>query len=429
MQNFPKPLQSILFLFALAYATLSLGFDKNLKQTLILFYIICFFSILIFRRDLFKNTLSIFILAAASITVISWLFMKIDHPEIAKSSPNTKPLLDKFIFIPLAIALAGHRKKTAIFLLTATLSALALPWTKGQGWEEFQTILLGKRTGFGGHIITMGVNYGVILIGALIFIPKNLIKIKENIVKTFILAIIALASMVGIIGSQSRSVYLGIIVISIVYIIHKLTKGIKYNIKKTAFQVAIILITISASIFITTKLSPNKNIVNRFNNEISIIDEMRSHDISKISKNSAGLRIHFWNEAVHWITERPITGWGDDASEALHKKAGNYFKKGQEFRSIHNDFLEILLNYGLLALLLFLLLINWIFKETKISIKNNSLPIKYAIFLKYFIIFFIVNGLFMSILFFHETRFSWNIVLASITGYILKNNYGMQPKA
>lgn len=422
-----KNISNGLFLLVLIYTFTYLAFDKVGKTALL----ISTLAILIYNAKYnkkFFSTLPFYLMISALVvSITTWIAITISSQIVVTPSNSVRAehILDKFAFIPLALILAESHKRVLVFIFVAIISALLNPWLAGNGLEEITLSLNGLRTGFGGHIITMGTIYAVILIAAFIFmnrLPKNSFKISA--IALFLWGFIVIAAGIGVYASQTRAIYFSLIFLYFLYFSSLIyfsatswnkTKPILFNF----FTLSAVLFSCVGLLFYNGYF---EWILSKSDNEQSVFWLLLEGKLEEIPKNSSGLRIHFWIEAFRWIVERPIFGWGVGANRQMHEQAGFFFEN-RPFISLHNDFIEILFTYGLLGLLLFITLITWLYRAVYQGWKAGHFPTDSLIFFIFFLISFILNGLFMSILFFRETVFLWNVVLASFTGIVFKYQF------
>jgi len=413
----------ILFLLSLIYVFFSLGLERSFREFSYLLFILIIAYTIKYQRQLFKTPPFYFLIAATLIAVITWLLTFWQVPNIGSSSPRLGDILDKFSFLPLAVLLMGNTKRTFVFWIVAAIGALLTPWFSGNGLTEIKAAYNGLRTGFGGHIITMGIVYSTIAIACLVFYKRFFYHTKKP--WGYILWFLLLAcTCFGIYASQTRSIYLGIFTL---YALSSITiLYLALNSWRTYRSTTLFFILTSA-IFITIAYVLQSQgffdpLIAKIEHEESVFWLLLSGNLDAIPKNSSGLRIHFWIEAYHWILERPWTGWGAEANKDMHLLAGNYFGN-RPFITVHNDLLDILLAYGLLGAIFYTSLITWLTKETYLIWKKGLIGTDLFVFFLLFLLFFLLNGIFMSLLFFRETVFLWNVVLAGFLGFILKHKY------
>lgn len=416
-----------LFLLSLLYAFLNLHFVRVIREPFHLFFICIIVYTFIYHRNLFKTPPFFFVVVALVIATITWILSTIQTPDIGSNSPRLGNMTEKIAFIPLAVLLATSTKRIFIFWTVAASAALLSPWIAGDGWAEIQAAYHGLRTGFGGHIITMGIIYATIAMALLIFArrvcaqPSHFEKLKQSL----LLLVLLIGASFGIVASQTRSIYLGLLFIYLLTSFFILLLSLKswHQYKKITiifFTVSILCMTV---IFFLHQIGLFDSVIYRATTEKSVLTLLLSGSFDQIPESSAGLRLHFWIEAYQWIAERPWTGWGIGANRALHIQAGNFFEPGTHFISVHNDLIETLLAYGVLGAAFFAVLIIWTLKSLYQAWKNKSLETDLFIFFVLFMVFFIINGFFMSLLNFNESLHLWNIVMAGAFGVILKDKY------
>jgi len=154
-----------------------------------------------------------------------------------------------------------------------------------------------------------------------------------------------------------------------------------YKLKLKIF-VGLVLSTITILIIFYNQI-PNFNTrVHQAINDVHELKENKNYD------TSIGARIALWIAAKHIFVEDPVLGVG--VSEHIHKK-DEFAKlpKNKEFlfltrlKHFHNSFLEILLQYGIIGLSLFLYILYLI---SKIPIKNSIIRIAKVSILVIFIL-------------------------------------------
>lgn len=417
-----RNLSSFLFALAILYAFFGLAFESGGRVVLILLCLILFITCATYNRKAFKQPVLLFIPIAIFIGMTTWLLTNLQVPDIAAQSPRLGGILDKLSFIPLAFVLANAKNRIYLFWGAAICAALAMPWLKGSGLSEIMQALNGRRSGLGGHIITMGIIYTIIAFSCLVFFNRFCLNNNQLWRWPIWLALLA-ASFFGIIASQTRAIYLGIALIYTLFFILIITWSIR-DWKRNKAN-ATYFITISLVLLVITLTLQHYNyfdaLIKKVNSEQSVLWLLITGNIQDIPRNSSGLRIYFWVDAYNWILERPWTGWGESANKHLHAAAGNYF--GQRiFHSIHNDIFEITLSHGLLGLGFYCVLTTWLYRKVLNAWKDQRIKNDSFIFFNIFIIFFIFNGQFMSLFYFHETIYLWNIIMASYLAKII--NYG-----
>lgn len=212
-------------------------------------------------------------------------------------------------------------------------------------------------------------SYGVILCFAMPWIYYRLISDKYSFFnKTITVLIIALALLIVLING-SRGGILSLSCMMLLFLF-------KYHRKKEKF---IIIVPISiAVVFILVK----------YYEEIFMVISMRQSILSEFSKTQGpeGGRIDIWLTALRAFIPTMGLGVGvGGMSEAILE----YRTNSDIITATHNIFLEVLLQYGILWLFIFLLFIWRMIKRTnKIQDIQRRLPLQMALWIMpiYFII-------------------------------------------
>lgn len=191
-------------------------------------------------------------------------------------------------------------------------------------------------------------------------------------ITAILVGLIALLIYFGIVVliTQSRQVWLAIpLAFLITPIIYTITK--KPN-KKTVY-----LILVSTLAFVLLALSMASQfsyIDNRSNSEKGVISAILTDHISDLPYPSIGIRIHFWLEAIPWIQKNPLFGYGEEARGLVISQSTDlpsYIKA--EFSHLHNSYIELVVQYGMPALLLFIYVYIALIRSTLFQKNSNEM--------------------------------------------------------
>ena len=131
---------------------------------------------------------------------------------------------------------------------------------------------------------------------------------------------------------------------------------------------------------------------------------------------SAGIRLHTWQEAARWIAERPFVGWGGNGRSLIFDHSTHLPEQiKQRFGHLHNSYMDLLVNFGLLGLALLAALVYWLVSRSLRYHRAGLLPGGSLVFCLSFTAFFGVINLFESYLFYD----SGHLVLAIVGGGLL----------
>ncbi|WP_417595214.1 O-antigen ligase family protein [Oceanospirillum sp.] len=410
----------LLLLATVFYAFFALAFEAVAELVFGISVLFLIFLVLKDRHFSIKKPPFYFLAFAILIAMSSWAFMLIQQPEIADSSPRVESLANKFLFIPIALILAGSVPKTFLLWGALGLSALLMPWLAGNGLDDVKDALMGQRTGFGRHPITMGMIYAVALIGALVF-SRRIIGSRLLSWRFLLWGFLMLVLLFAVWASQTRAIYLALAVL----VVLGLSTLLFFAYQRGGSFVRIFwLFTLSVSLLVVLsvvlfRLGYFDSIARKILDESGVIQSLINGDLAAIPKNSFGLRIHFWVDAWNMGLDRFWVGWGEGGNHYLHEKAGNFFGD-RHFVTVHNDLLELFLAYGLPGVLLFVALIFWLTREVFRLFLARQMPLDFLIFYILFMVFYVVNGLFMSVLYFDESLLLWNVILSGYLGFVFK---------
>lgn len=415
-------LSAMFVCFVFLYAFLFLLDQSIFKAAVKVFPLAVFVSVILYAKCYLRSNVFAFTVWAIATPLLSWLFMKLDNPELAFRSPNVKPILDNFLFIPIGLVLLGDKSRTFVFWGAAVVSAFALPWIIGDGLVEWQRFLKGQRTGFGGHVITMGMVYANILIGLLIFSRRvfRVNKYRRLVISLWCTAI--LLATTCIIASQTRAIYLGLAVSLFIWFALSAFLGNESFfklLKRFVLGVCFLFVVLLGGY----KLGLLDTLLYKISRESNVTPALIEFKLDEIPRNSSGLRIHFWADAWAEAIKRPLFGWDRDTSKRLHEEAGEYYRSGVPFQSVHNDFLHLFLEYGLFGVCLFLGVLLWVLRGFLKLWRAKALEFDVLVFTVLSLSFFLVNGLFMSTWFFIESKFLWNVIMGGATGFLFRSIY------
>ncbi|MEP4546000.1 MAG: O-antigen ligase family protein [Saccharospirillum sp.] len=378
------------------------------------------------KTPLRRSFIAWVLLASILVPLITWVLMKLEHPDMARSAPNLDDLITKFLFIIPAFMLAGSQKNLFWVWGAAAVSALIMPWVAGDGWQEFVGAWAGRRATYGDSPIAIGIVYGTLLIAVFIFGKKVVFKPAFSYVRCCLW--LCLLVYIGFLTftTQSRAVYLGIaVVMTLAVLCLAVYCGFSGSGRFPKKRVIVpLLVVVVVGLVVLFNSATFDQTIAKTQNEIRNIMPALQGDVEDIPRSSAGLRLIFWVDATHWTLERPLFGWGYRAGRMMHDEAQNYFNapSGRRlFRTIHNTYLELTISYGLVGLALFTAFFVWFFRRMHMAWKDGVLPQDIYVFTVFALIFYAVCGVFYSSLFIGTPIFLFNMVLLGAATFIFKH--------
>ncbi|WP_304141523.1 O-antigen ligase [Mesoflavibacter zeaxanthinifaciens] len=202
---------------------------------------------------------------------------------------------------------------------------------------------------------------------------------KDNLVKHKIVKVLFIGLLsVTIFQISSRAGVLTLFLIALFFIYNKT------NSKVLFFKYGLaVLLGLSALVIFNPRLKHTaKNIFNS-------ITTFHNEDVS-----SSSLRLMTWDASIDVIAENPILGVGiGDAYYSLREvyRQKRYVMPYRDLLNAHNEYFQLYLEAGIIALLVYLIVLLFLYKQTKI--KNNVTNI-----ISVFLLIIVVNSLFESIL-------------------------------
>lgn len=421
----PSVLYVIMVLSALVVVAFEVSYHSDIRVVSVTCYFLGMFIIFRYGGAVRRSPAIWLFLGGLLIPIVSWYFMRLDFPDYRyASNPYPDNLLDKFIFLIPAFILAGSTRNVMAVWIVAIVSAFLLPWTSGAGIQEWVAALEGRRTGFGINPIRMGMIYGTVLIGTLVFYRRMVYRPQFSWPWFLGWFVLFALSAFATVATQTRSVFLALVVLLLVTVLaggfialreKKLMRmgGLSWGVLALLLVVGTVLIVRS---------DPFERQVNRTVDQMQAVQPLLQGDFEEIPSNSVGLRLQFWVDAVKWSAERPIVGWGYRASRLMHEEVGNMFGD-RHYRSIHNAYLDVQLSYGLLGTLLMTAFIVWLLRGLYRAWRRGVVPTDYYLFFMAFFVFFGVNSFFTSSWFISDSVYLWNIVLMGAASFIFKDYY------
>ncbi|PIR73680.1 MAG: hypothetical protein COU40_01290 [Candidatus Moranbacteria bacterium CG10_big_fil_rev_8_21_14_0_10_35_21] len=244
----------------------------------------------------------------------------------------------------------------------------------GQGiWSEFTPL---STEG----IRTLAFPHGFYIEMAIITLIIWLAFKKNKINSNFYLILIILWS-IGIIGTMMRHIWiaLGLTSIFCLWILPKLAKKNLLVLGKKIIFLSILIITLA---FFLLTLAPNSKIMHTLSKPIINIGE-RVGSLASTNDESFSWRGLVWKEGLKEYATNPIFGIG--FSKKIYVENGNY-RDLIEVRNIHNSPLIVLIQMGIVAIVVFFLIIYESVKKV-IKFKNWLSYALSGLLLNYLIIF------------------------------------------
>lgn len=238
---------------------------------------------------------------------------------------------------------------------------------------------------------------GVLLLNIvffLLFLMPLIMLLKSNKFKYLYILVIFSA----IIMSSKRSAIIAFVAAIAVYFIFQIKKQKKATGKLGQILLVVILIVIAVTVF--DNLSMNYN--------LDIIGRMES-----ISDDGGSGRTRIWGRMWDYMKDQTIFEW----------MMGHGYRTTGEFGGAHNDFLEILYDYGIVGFLLFLMfiikIIKYFFQMNAVNYKHTD---SFAVSLVILIVEAAVSQVIIMPYWFLLMSLYWGYVIADYEKYVKEVN-------
>ncbi|MGP9765125.1 O-antigen ligase family protein [Halomonas sp. AOP13-D3-9] len=420
----PLPLIVIGVLTTLFYVFSKPHFDDFSDLNKLLLSITGLVSIKIYANSIWKHHVLHMLWWALLLAVCHWFYLTLTLPHLAGDYPKLDHIARLFVFVIFAWWLAGSTRNTLLFWSIASAAVVLAPWIAGNGLADFQLGFLGERIGFGiRNVQHSAMFFGTVLMGLIIFLPRLLRAPFQHYGKLTLWSLAFLVIIAGVIISQTRATWLGVFaglltVCLFVFIEYRKRISNKYLLSIFLLSTCLVILIISNSSLV----------IERATAELDTIQALLRGDWSSVPlstdevRSSVGERLYSWRAAIDMIAQRPLLGWGEQGVDYLfdHIKYNQAHYQALNFGHLHNLYLEITLQYGLVGLAAYFYLVIWFIKNAWSAWKRGDMPGDILLFLYAFICFWSVVNLFESYLIFWTGVFLFNVVLAGTLTHIWK---------
>ncbi|WP_288131474.1 O-antigen ligase family protein [Microbulbifer sp.] len=359
--------------------------------------------------------------AAIGVALVSWIGSWLLHPDWAESSFKVHRLTAWFAMIPVAVILGGRSRNAHALWGVALAGLLLAPWVAGGGLAEWEQGLTGTRIDFGLHNAQhTAMLYGTAALGLLAFAPRILrrrpslsapanwsIRAAWTVALTF--------SLTAILLTQTRGVWLGLITgLLVLAVAGIVTLHSRFHSRRRIIVAGTAITTVFALVLGFSLFGTM--VEHRLQDERQTLTLLQQGELKSIPYSSTGTRIHTWVEALKWIQQRPLIGWGGNGRSLIFDHSQNLPQDIRaRFGHLHSSYLDLLVNFGLLGLILLAALVYWLLSRALRFYRAGLMRGSDVLFAFSFATFFAVINGFESYLFFDSGK----LVLAIVGGGLL----------
>lgn len=376
------------------------------------------------RRHIFKDKMLITLFLALILQVLSWINATIQIPQLAQPTPDLGNLANMFFFVFIAYWLKGQRKSVYLLWFLMLIGFILSFYIHSNNFiQDLMNGSHGQRIDFNVNnaqhpALWSGIAFLLLSYFSIkhIYLAFQSNKTRKHLLISIFLTIFNLFFIFIIFATQTRQIFLGLIIASIVGPISYVL--IQKNRPSWKLIWSLILISVIALFAISNIPSLERRTVN----EENTYEALLSGDINKVPYNSSGIRINIWYEALGWIKERPILGSDQDVRDDVISLSTHIPKHIRNtINHLHNSFVEITLSYGILGLAIILFMFYWLLHSTAKLVPLGEFNEARLFALLFIIYWFVVNN-FESYLFSTTGLLVHNIMFGSIYTFYLTNN-------
>lgn len=398
------------------YAFSRTGFPEAARMSSAIAFFTGFWGLYKYGSQVNSHILLRFVWIAVIFQFISWGLSQYVTPEWAEDIPQLDKVTRWFVFIPFAWWIS--QRKNAIWLVwgSGALGILVSPWVTGGGWDEIIKGFNGYRVYFGlRNAQHTALYFGTIAIGLCCFAKPLYKHNKLSLIPTLLLIAYCL---VIIYMNASRQAWLGLIVTLLVMSTYFFIKRLKKTVPKKRLGIVIFFI-ISLTAF-SSFLLTNDKIVNRVIVEKETINAVLTLDFDQVPYSSFGIRLHSWIAATDFIKTKPIFGWSSNGKSLVMEKTQWLPDKlsRENFGHLHNFYMDILVNYGIVGLVFYISIWVVISKMLFREIKSGSVEKEIGYIFASILLFWGVMNCFESYQNFWTGVFYFNVFMTGIMARI-----------
>jgi O-antigen ligase len=405
------------------YAFCRTGFDEVASVASTIGGLTGLWGLFKYGKEVDSHILFRFVWIAIILQLISWGLSQYTTPEWAEDYPKIDKITRWFVFIPMAWWIAQY--KNAIWLIwgCAALGILVSPWVTGEGIPEIIRGLNGERVFFGlRQAQHTSLFFGVILIGLLCF-TRKIINIKKWLTIPLLLTIAYCLLIIYI--NSSRQAWLALLLTAFFMASYFTIK--RFNRATGKKKLVTLSLFLGGMLCLSAVIANNNTIVDRVMEEKEALEAIATLDFDDVPYSSFGIRLHSWVAASEFIKEKPIFGWGSNGKTLVMKKTEwlpDWVQNG--FGHLHNTYIQILVNFGLVGLAFYLFIwmymTNSLFKE----IHKGTIKKDIGYFFMSFLCFWSIMNCFEAYQNFWTGVFYFTIFMTGIQAKIWRAKYNMK---
>ena len=397
------------FALYLLYCTALLCFSNPAmgEATLKLFLCVCLITMLCKWQETLRNPALYLLLLSIGVQYGSWEYSQQHHPQYAEARANLKYLGAIFLFIPIAWTLRQNNRQPWFLVMVFLIGLCLTPFVKGHGFEEFAHYRSKFGTRNPQHAALL---FAIALLGLTVF-AKRILQINTQTYRTtIILLATAMAFCLSVlVATNTRGVILGLLLALMPALVFYLRR------REQPIDRRIVLVLLSLGLMVVVIFMSSEQLRARWYIDSPTISAILHGDLNKIpDRTNSGIRIHSWVEGWKWFLESPIIGWGANGRTLVVEQSDALpIDIRFSFGHLHNSFIEILVNYGILGALLLVLTYGWLWRTIMKRARYNH-DENVRLFLASFGVLWITANCFEPHIFFKTGMMVFGIVMGAL---------------
>lgn len=364
--------------------------------------------------------------------VISIIWHRMTLPDIFPPTTSDRRFLRVLYFIALAYTITWNRWLSAWHLLMIAMGGLLLylAWTFDPA--EWQAGWQGKRIDFGIHNAQhTGVVFATCALALGVFTPRFIAwgrgtSTVFRILSLSVWAALLLLSCWGVLVSQTRAVWLGLMIVLLVLPVALICAHLLRGKPAFSLRRAVVagLSGVGLLALVAVWMDIPHIIGERLEAEVVTWEELKrtaAHESQ--DRSSIKDRVASWSAAVGWIGERPLMGWGGRGSRPLIDHSPLFSERFKEtYNHLHSSYLQVLVEIGIVGAGFLLVLITLVGRACIKAFQRGDMPLDVLLFGGLFFAFWVIVNVFESYIIFPSGTYLVAIVTGFIYSFCLKQS-------
>jgi O-antigen ligase len=264
-------------------------------------------------------------------------------------------------------------------------------------------VMSGERIDYGMHNAQHTSMNSAIVIMLVVYLVATKAQEKRSPLDYLLAALIIGFAVFSLAVSQSRQVWLGLLVLGATF---PILYAAVYKLSIKSVAILYILIAGIAIAFLS-----NENVRQRAMTESDVIERIATLDWDNVPMTSVGIRFNSWIEATKWIERSPVLGTSKESIKHVIKQSDKFqaSEHTKYLGHLHNYYIETLVAFGIVGLVFIAVFYGHIYSN--VSRKGRKVDF---LFLLSFLVFWLFINNFESFNSKYYGLYIQNIVLAGL---------------